>query len=389
MILSHIHHMRKRTSLYTCRNSLPLSLFLLPLMFATLLWLSGCIFDTSSQKPPNVVRIGFFPTITHAPALVGTMRGDFEKLFSRHGVQWEPLIFSSGPAIIEAIFANRVDIAYVGPGPAISGFVRSSGNEIRVIAGCSLNGVSIVGAEDKEGIATETLSTKRVAVPSIGNSQFLSATHFLKSLEKRSTASRDTALQIIPCSSSDVELLLRKHQVDAAWLPEPWATKLVHEGKAQHIAAESDFWPSQCFPSAVVIASRRFVESRPDLVTAFVECHAALCDEINSYREKLAPLITQSITSFSHKSISEEVVKGSLQRTRYTSNPHPEEFGLFYEFAKESGFLRMPKTRITLETIFVTVPHGRLVEAKDSCSTTSLADTSLAGLERSNSNVSR
>ena len=97
--------------------------------------------DTSRQK---TLRIGYFPNINHAQAVIGLGRGDFQKALGDN-VEVKTQIFNAGPAAIEALFANQIDVTYIGPNPAINGYVpvkrRSFKNNLRrsaVAAQCSL-----------------------------------------------------------------------------------------------------------------------------------------------------------------------------------------------------------------------------------------------------------
>ena len=96
-----------------------------------------------AQQKPVVVRVGYFTNITHAQALVGRAGGQFEKALGS-GVQIEWKAFNAGPAAIEALFANAIDLAYVGPNPTVTGYVRSQGAAVRLIAGAASGGAALV-----------------------------------------------------------------------------------------------------------------------------------------------------------------------------------------------------------------------------------------------------
>jgi NitT/TauT family transport system substrate-binding protein len=74
----------------------------------------------------TVVRVGAFPNITHAQAMVGKANGWFEKALGPSAkIQWTS--FNAGPSAIEALFSGAIDMTYVGPNPAITGYARSNG----------------------------------------------------------------------------------------------------------------------------------------------------------------------------------------------------------------------------------------------------------------------
>jgi len=252
------------------------------------------------------------------------------------------MVFSSGPAVIEAIYAGRLDLAYVGPAPAINGFIRSEGQEIVVLAGCANNGVAIVARPDSGIHSFDDLAGQRVAVPSIGNTQFLSATTFLSALETSRTSSGRAAqhVTILPVSSANAEILLAKGQVDAAWLPEPWPARLEHEGKAVVVAEERDLWPGRQFPAAVVVARREFASQHPELVARFLEIHRQACEALTGETTSSVALIGDELARLTHKRFSAAVIERGLARLDFSPAVPEQQLEEVYRMAVRCGFLR-------------------------------------------------
>ena len=67
-------------------------------------------------------------------ALVGTGKGFFAKALGSQ-VKIEEQSFSAGPSEIEALFGDQVDIGYIGPGPAVNGYIKSQGKALRIVGG--------------------------------------------------------------------------------------------------------------------------------------------------------------------------------------------------------------------------------------------------------------
>lgn len=299
-----------------------------------------------------MVRVGFMPALTHSPAVHATASGSFERVFGGLGFTFEPVLLPSGPAIMEAIYARRVDIAYVGPGPAINGFVRSGGEEIAIISGCSANGVAIVGRKGTPVANVRELAGKKIAVPALGNTQYLSATAWLTSLSK--TMQPGGSMQILPCSPSDAEILLRKGQVDAAWLPEPWPSQLEAEGEAVLLAEEKSLWPSGQFPAAVVVVRRRFLEENPHIVALFLQVHRETIRSIQNEKQRFAPVLANELWRLTKKRISEKALLRALERIEFTSEVMRTEIQQFYKLSLDCGFLRRAY-RVQLDNLFVDV----------------------------------
>src|SRR5271166_14031 len=75
------------------------------------LWFSTAV-SGWAQRSPSTIRVGAFPNITHAQAMVGKANGWFDKAMGPQvKVQWTS--FNAGPAAIEALFAGAIDITYV------------------------------------------------------------------------------------------------------------------------------------------------------------------------------------------------------------------------------------------------------------------------------------
>ncbi|MGZ3408695.1 MAG: ABC transporter substrate-binding protein, partial [Polyangia bacterium] len=88
---------------------------------------AGCR-DKRQGATLSSLRLGFFPNLTHGPALVGLQRGDFAKALAPLPVDAKP--FNAGPEAMEALFAGALDACYVGPAPAINGYLRSHGEAL-------------------------------------------------------------------------------------------------------------------------------------------------------------------------------------------------------------------------------------------------------------------
>src|SRR5689334_19687048 len=118
----------------------------------------------------TVIRVGAFPNITHPQAMVGKNNGWFDKAMgSRAKVEWKS--FNAGPSAIEALFAGAIDMTYIGPNPAISGYVRSNGEALRIIAGATSGGASLIVRNDSGIQKPEDFHGKRIATPQLGNTQ--------------------------------------------------------------------------------------------------------------------------------------------------------------------------------------------------------------------------
>src|SRR5207249_2925587 len=153
------------------------------------------------------VRIGYFANFTHAQAVLGVGSGDFQQAVAPAKVTTK--VFNAGPSLVEALFANEIDIGYVGPGPALTAFAQSQGRGIRVISGSAANGVLIVARKDS-GISTlQDLAGRRVATPQHGNTQDLSARHYLSAELRQKDLST-----VLPIANAEQAGMMTRGEID-------------------------------------------------------------------------------------------------------------------------------------------------------------------------------
>ncbi len=217
----------------------------------------------------NVLRIGYFPNITHAPAVIGIGNGDFQKKLG--DVKIEPHVFNAGPAAIEAIFANQVDVAYVGPGPAINGYVKSDG-DLRIISGVASGGAAFVVRNDAGIQSPQDFVGKKFSSPQLGNTQDIALRTYLLNNGYK-TSENGGSVTVLPASNSDIVTLMLKKEIDGAWVPEPWVTILLHQTNAKILVDERSLWPNGKFVTTNIMVRPEFLKDHPDVVKKLLEAN--------------------------------------------------------------------------------------------------------------------
>ena len=207
------------------------------------------------------VRVGAFPNITHAQAMVGKANGSFVKaLGSGAKIEWKT--FNAGPAAIEALFAGAIDMTYIGPNPTISGYVRSNGEALRVVAGAASGGAALVVRNDSGINQASDFHGKKVASPQLGNTQDVALRSWLRTNGLKST-DKGGDVQVIPLANPDQLTLFVKKELDAAWAPEPWATRLIREGNADWFSTNAPCGPRVSLSAPTSSSARIFSKSIP------------------------------------------------------------------------------------------------------------------------------
>jgi NitT/TauT family transport system substrate-binding protein len=275
------------------------------------------------ESPARSVRIGYLPNLTHAQAVAGAQRGDFARALE--GVPVEFRTFNAGPALMEALLAGEIDLAYVGPSPAVNAHVKSGGEEVRVVAGAAANGASLValpGVEDPAKL--------RVAAPQNGSTQDVAARFFL----------RDAT--IVNADNADILTLLLKREIDAAWVPEPWASRLVAEAGGTILFEEKDRWPARRFASTLVVARRAFHEANRDLMKRFLAAHDALTSWLNENPDEAASVVNAGIRRMTGTALPEHVLRAAWGRVVFTTDPLLDTVREQARRAHAVGFLKEP-----------------------------------------------
>jgi NitT/TauT family transport system substrate-binding protein len=220
--------------------------------------LAGCGSQTTgSSSGPITVNLGYFPNLTHTVALVGVERGTFQNALGPN-VKLATKTFNAGPALIEALFAGDIDIGYVGPSPAIAG--AASGGALFIVR----PGANIQTAKD--------LANKKLADPQFGGTQDVSLRYFLHQNGLQSV-DKGGNVKILPTDNPTILTLFKEGKIDGAWVPEPWATRLVVEGNGKVFVDERTLWPNGKFVTTNVVVRTAFLNQHPDLVRKFLQAH--------------------------------------------------------------------------------------------------------------------
>jgi NitT/TauT family transport system substrate-binding protein len=305
-----------------------LGLFLAIFLLAT----TGLVFAQGA-----VIRVGAFPNITHPQAMVGKANGWFDKAMGPQvKIDWKS--FNAGPSAIEALFAGAIDMTYVGPNPAINGYVRSNGQALRIVAGATSGGAALVVRNDSGIQKAQDFHGKRIASPQMGNTQDVALRAWLKSNGLK-TNDKGGDVQVIPIANPDQLTLFLKKELDGAWAPEPWASRLIREANGRLFLDERTLWPNGQFITAHLIVSTKFLKEHPDLVKKWLAAHVELTDWINGHQNEAKQLLNQQISKETGKALSADVLNDSFGRLQVTYDPLKASLLNAARSAFDAGFL--------------------------------------------------
>ena len=268
------------------------------------------------------VRIGFFANLTHAPALVAQQLRLFEQNLNREGTQVEYVLFNAGPAVIEAMKGGAIDVAYIGPNPSITGYNSTNGTLLKVVSGATSGGAYLVV---KPGINTVAdLRGKKIATPQLGNTQDVALRSWLKTQGLQTTVAGGGDVTVIPTENAQSLTLFKRGDIDGAWVPEPWASRLVLEAGAKVLLDEKTLWPpSGQYVTTNIIASQPFLNQYPGTVRSVLQANNTAIRYIAANVLKSKDIVQEQITKWTGKPLPDAVINRSWGNVRFTWDPLP------------------------------------------------------------------
>lgn len=285
----------------------------------------------------TVLRVGHFPNVTHAQGLVAHAlsrqgKGWFEqRLGPDVTIQW--FVYNAGPSAMEAVLAKSIDLTYVGPNPAINGYAKSRGEEVRVVAGAANGGSALVVQGDSTLKIPADFRGKRIATPQLGNTQDVAARLWLVSGGLHITQMGGDA-QVIPTANPDQLLLFKQKQLDGVWTVEPWVSRLETEAGGKVLVEEPEAI------TTLLIVRRDLLDTRRDLVRKFVAAHEELTDWISKNPVEAQRLVREELAIETRTNISPELIARAWKRIVQTHEVSRAAMANLVANAQAVGFLR-------------------------------------------------
>jgi NitT/TauT family transport system substrate-binding protein len=320
--------------------------------------LSACGNDdaaaTGGEAP--ALRLGYFPNITHAPALVGVKNNYFADALGT-ATKLEAKTFNAGPAAIEALFSGAIDATYIGPNPAINGWAQSKGTALKIIAGATSGGAALVV---KPGIATPAdLKGKKIATPQLGNTQDVALRHWLK--EQGLTADQQGGgdVSILPQENATALQAFAQGSIDGAWVPEPNVSRLVAESGGKILVDEKTLWPNQQFVTTHLIVSQDFLKKYPQTVTKLLQGHVKSVDFLTTGGAEAQKAANEQLAALNGKPLKPAILTASFKNLTFTVDPVSSSLFASAKHAEGVGLLKP----VDLKGIYELGPLNQILKA--------------------------
>lgn len=308
---------------------------LLQSIVAGLAWFSALTLDVQAQ--PTTLRVGHFPNVTHVQGLVAHHltrqgKGWFEaRLGPDVKIDW--YTYNAGPSAMEAIFANSIDLTYVGPSPALNAYAKARGEEVRIVAGAVNGGSALVIQPDLPLKGPADFRGKKLATPQLGNTQDVSARAWLSDGGVKVTITGGE-VAVLPTANPDQLTLFRGKQVDAVWTVEPWVSRLEMEAGGKVLLEEPEA------VTTVLVSGAKFLAGRRELVQKFVAAHRELTDWIRANPEEAQRMLRDELSAEMRSEVSADLVSRSWKRIVITDEVSRGAMDKFLQAAQKAGFLR-------------------------------------------------
>lgn len=297
---------------------------------------AGCASSAGARDGSTQVTIGYFPNVTHAPALIGDTEGLFAERLADEGATVATQSFNAGPDVIQAILSGSLDISYIGPNPTVTAYIQSNGEGVRVIAGSTSGGASLVVRPDIT--SPDDLKGRKLATPQLGNTQDVAFRHWLTTQNLTATEDGGGDVSILPQSNSAAVQAFSAGEIDGGWLPEPFATRLVAAGGVV-LVDERDLWSNGQFVSTNIIARADFVEKHPDLVRAFIEGHLDALDSIEADPSAAQATVAAQIKRITEQDIDPSILATAWDNLEFTADPLADTLRASADHAEGVGLL--------------------------------------------------
>jgi len=298
----------------------------------------ACGASPSMATPPQhlELRLGLYANLTHAPALIGVRQGIFARALGS-GVTLTTATFNAGPDAVTALLSNSIDAAYIGPNPAINAFTQSHGQAVRIISGATSGGASLVV---KPSISSPAdLKGRTLATPQLGNTQDVALRYWLSRNGLRTTPEGGGDVVVHPEDNAQTLQTFRAGQIDGAWVPEPWATRLVLEGGGKVLVDERDLWPRGQFATTLLMVRTDLLRQHPTVVRRLIDGQVQVTAFIDSQPAEAQRIANAAIKEITGKPLSDQVVAEAWTRLSFTSDPMATSLSDSAQHASRMGLL--------------------------------------------------
>jgi sulfonate transport system substrate-binding protein len=315
----------------------------------------GSASASGGSAEAGTIRLGYFPNITHAPALIGVNKGFFQEALG--STKLDAKTFNAGPAAIEALFSGAIDATYIGPNPAINGWAQSKGEGLKIIAGSTSAGAGLVVKPTINSVAD--LKGKKIATPQLGNTQDVALRAYLKENGLNSDTQGGGDVSILPQDNATSLQAFQQGAIDGAWVPEPFLSRLQLDAGGKLLVNEKDLWPNGQFVTTHLIVTQEFLKKYPGTVKKLLQGHLKALDYIKTNDADAQKAANAQIEALSGKPLKDEVLASAFKNLTFSADPVASSLYTSAKHAEDVGLLKT----VDLKGIYDLGPLNELLKA--------------------------
>lgn len=313
---------------------------LVPALVAVGLLAAACGGDAPAAEDGGAqqvtLRLGYFPNVTHATAIVGVEEALFEKSLGGN-FTLETAPFNSGTEAVEALFSDAIDASFVGPNPAINAWQQSQGEAIRIVSGATSGGAFLVVSEGID--SADDLRGKKLSTPDLGNTQDVALRAWLKDQGLETDLEGGGDVSILPQENAQILETFRSGEIHGAWVPEPWATRLIDEGGGKVLVDERDLWPGGEYVTTHLIVATTFLEEHPDVIKKLLQGVVAANEFVNEKPGDAKTIVNDGIEALTGARMPDETMDKAWENLVFTLDPIASSLRKSAEDAVDVGLL--------------------------------------------------
>ncbi|GAB3482921.1 ABC transporter substrate-binding protein [Marinomonas epiphytica] len=303
------------------------------------------------------LELGYMPIVPVSQAFVVLENGTLENA----GVEDPDLFkFQNGPAIVQALLAGQLDVAYLGIGPAM--VARAKGADIKVVASNIVEQISMVtlanlspyfeGQDHATAFARFKADHGRKAVISTfpqGSVPETVLQYWLRNQLGMTGEEIRNNIDIIYQGAAQVQQALMTEAVDGAAILEPVVSIIKNrKSEANVVVSGSEMFPNQ--PGAVLVVRESLISEQPELVSTLVKAHIDATELLRNSPESVAKPVGKYVGG---GRLPAQVVLEALKNShdQFQANPNAiiEGTRVMRDFQAAQGTL---KINVNLEELF-------------------------------------
>ncbi len=290
----------------------------------------------STSSGPVTLRLGYLTNLTHASALVGVQDGYF-KASMPSNVTLQTSTYNAGPAEVTALLAGALDAAYMGPNSAITAYSQGKGS-VRIISGATSGGADLV--VNPSVTSPSQLRGKTIATPQLGNTQDVALRTWLKKqgLTYPGPNGGSGEVNILPQDNATTLSSFEAGSIAGAWVPEPWATRMVSEGHGKVLVNEKSLWPGGLFSTTLLVVNQDFLAANPATVSGLLKGQLTVNSFLDRQPTKAQADANTALAAVTGKPLKAPELATAWTDLTFTNDPIASSIATDLVHAKAAGF---------------------------------------------------